>query len=440
MIDQSFSSKNFRYILDLENRKGIHVEEKLSILNVSKINTEIKDCNNLLRITRKKKLTDTTERLYNYKKDLRIKKDLLLEDELDKISKNVSSNSFRILLLSTSIPGNKKIYTIPNSPSQFFAIKQLQKNLSRVYSLKQSNKNSILEQVTILLNDLFPKIVIKTDIKDFYESISHDFLLDRIVKDNLLSPFSRKLVENLLDGFKKIANVKKGIPRGIGVSPFLSELYMQEIDNKLRNIPDVTYYSRYVDDIIIVITPRQINHTYKYLELVKNTIKEYGLKHNTSKTDEYDLMEKPENPSTFEFLGYKFLFGCSEVKTSLTRKKINKYKNRIRLAFDDYKNLKVVNEKKARSIFVKRIRFLTGNTKLKNNKKNILTGIYYSNLHLTEIDQLKGLDHFLEWHKSRLTSDSLKTRLRKYSFYLGFKEQRFSPFKTNELTEIMKIW
>ena len=33
MLDQSFSSENFRVILDLENRKGVHVEDKLSIVN-----------------------------------------------------------------------------------------------------------------------------------------------------------------------------------------------------------------------------------------------------------------------------------------------------------------------------------------------------------------------------------------------------------------------
>ena len=45
MLDQSFSGDNFRKILDYENRKGIHLEEKLSMSSVVKINSQIKQCN-----------------------------------------------------------------------------------------------------------------------------------------------------------------------------------------------------------------------------------------------------------------------------------------------------------------------------------------------------------------------------------------------------------
>ena len=92
-------------------------------------------------------------------------------------------------------------------------------------------------------------------------------------------------------------------------------------------------------------------------------------------------------------------------------------------------------------MLVKRIRFLTGNTRLTNNKKNILVGIYYSNSQLTEYADLKALDSYLRNRIDTLIIlPQVKNRLQRYSFLDGFETRRFSPFETNELSEIMKVW
>ena len=49
MIDQSFSTENFRIILDYENRKSIHLEDKLSITSVKDINFKLKDLSKSIR-------------------------------------------------------------------------------------------------------------------------------------------------------------------------------------------------------------------------------------------------------------------------------------------------------------------------------------------------------------------------------------------------------
>src|SRR5690606_22245280 len=99
-------------------------------------------------------------------------------------------------------------------------------------------------------------------------------------------------------------------------------------------------------------------------------------------------------PHSFDYLGYSIEFGHGAVKTKLTTKKVDKYRKRIKASFEHYFHLSKVDEKVARRILVKRIRFLTGNTRLTNNKKNILVGIYYSNKQLTELSQLNDLDGF----------------------------------------------
>jgi AMMECR1 domain-containing protein len=86
------------------------------------------------------------------------------------------------------------------------------------------------------------------------------------------------------------------------------------------------------------------------------------------------------------------------------------------------------------------MRFLTGNTRLKNNKNNVLVGIYHSNSQLTETDDLISLDDYLRNKIGALPITQLRERLKKYSFESGFEERRFSPFKTYELQKIMKAW
>ncbi|WP_234571387.1 antiviral reverse transcriptase Drt3a [Rhodohalobacter sp. 614A] len=444
MLDQSFSAKNFRTILDIENRKGVHLEDKLSMTKVRKINESIRDCNKDIRDAKKGKISLDVNKLYEKKKSLRKKKELELEAELENISKQVTTKGFRIQLNKVTIPSKKPLYVTKNSPKFYFALKQLQRNISKLYGVKQSNRFNIISQLKIILDDKFPKFVIKTDLKNFYESIPHDRLLRIINEDNLLTPFSRNLLINLLNEYKRLSGNVKGIPRGIGVSAYLAELYMRDIDEEIKNLSGVSYYSRFVDDIVIVFTPTPTEISREYLKEVRNIVEsqKYNLKLSPSseKTDTFDLRYSKAD-CEMEYLGYKIRFGENELRTYLTDKKIEKYKSRLKLAFDHYKNLSKVDEKNARKILVKRIRYITGNTKLSNNKKNILVGIYYSNSQLTELDGLERLDLSLNAHiRSKVKNNRAIKRLSKYSFKKGFLNKRFSPFTPKDLKEIKSIW
>ena len=64
-------------------------------------------------------------------------------------------------------------------------------------------------------------------------------------------------------------------------------------------------------------------------------------------------------------------FGEGAVKLQLTKSKVLKYRSRLSKSFDAYHKTSKFNEQKARKLLIKRIRFLTSNTRLLNNKKNI---------------------------------------------------------------------
>ena len=411
------------------------------MLIIRRFNEQIRDCNIEIRAKRKSGDQTALKALYDTKKELRKQKDIALETKLEEVSQNVAAKSFRIELKKVDILGGKTLYTTPNTPEYFFSLRQIQRNIACLFGVKQANRYAIVEQVISLLGDQFPKVIIRTDIKDFYESIQHEPLLQRIHKDNLLTPFSRKILTGVLNSYKAKSGSDKGIPRGIGVSAYLAELYMCGIDNDIQDLRGVTYYARYVDDIIIIFTPSPTEGSRDYLKEVKDIAeKKHKVRLNSAKTQSIDLRSHGRSYN-FDYLGYTIQFGAGAVKTQLTRNKIDKYRERIKVAFDHYLNLSQIDEKAARRILVKRIRFLTGNTRLRNNKKNILVGVYYSNKHLTELSQLNALDKYLNYQISRkITHAHLKDRLKKYSYRIGYEEKRFSPFTSGELSEIMKIW
>src|SRR5690606_24300607 len=198
------------------------------------------------------------------------------------------------------------------------------RNIYKTFKVKQASRKIIIDQLRLLLDDGFPKIIIRTDIKKFYESIPHKELLEKIEENSLLSYPSKKIIRSVLnqyweiliaDGIKTINDERMGIPRGIGFSAYLSELYLRDFDNKIKSIENVTYYSRYVDDIIMIITPDHRNK-YQNVDILKDEIKNIlfeksKLNINTSKTIVLDLTIENKNRTNSEtydltYLGYKF--------------------------------------------------------------------------------------------------------------------------------------
>ena len=444
MLDQSFSLENFRRILDYENRKGIYLEGRY-FLELDEITSKIKTYT--FEIKEKKK-NATQEEFEEFRKVTNAKIDQLKEAkenklniELQKISKNVVNNKFKITLEKNDTIADKPVYITIDNPENFFALKQIQYNFRKLYKVKQSSRFAIVSQVKTLLSDNFPKYIIRTDIKDFYESIPQIDLIKKLNEENLLTFYSKKLISQILKEYKRLSHSEKGVPRGIGVSAYLVELYMRDIDNLIKALPDVIYYARYVDDIIVIFTPGTVVGDRKYLESIDEIIEtKFSLTRNRDKTTIFDHTAASAL-SSFEYLGYKINFGADSVKLTLTNKKIERYKKRIDSALNSYCAHFSIDEKKARKSLVKRIKFLTGNTRLLNNKKNILVGVFYSNSLLTHASDFVGLDSYLA-HKinTQITLPQLKTRLNKYKFQEGFLQKRFSAFTTKDLLQILEIW
>lgn len=78
------------------------------------------------------------------------------------------------------------------------------------------------------------------------------------------------------------------------MSAYLAELYMRDIDKQIKSLPTVSYYARYVDDIIIVFTPISTKDSRDYLVEIDKIIEtKYSLARNKVKTKTFDLVDTP---------------------------------------------------------------------------------------------------------------------------------------------------
>lgn len=445
-MDQAFSVKNLSFLLKEDRKKGGRLEE-IYIPSAFSVRLKIYEIKKMWSFFRYKlRVGIITEAAY-LKRGIRVEAVLagreiqhkkLVNSELERISKLIIKKEFRVKIsLLPSTIGGKKVYGIGNNLDQILAVRFIQHTLKTVYEVKMPPRDILVSQIKSLALDGVPKYIIKADVEQFYESIRHKDLLDGIHQDPELSIVVKRILTRLIKDYVNVSGDDKGLPRGIGVSAYLSEIYLNEIDKKIKTQNDLFYYCRYVDDIILMYSPERKDAITSYLPTFCEILKSKGLNIN-SKTKELNLLDVQKGK--FEYLGYEFDLSPSMSGVRLSMKKLNKYRERIKKSFIDYANKEPFISQKASDELVMRLRFLTGNIRLFNRKSNAFIGIYFSNKFITDTSQLDGLDKLFQSKITPLTDASLKRRLKKLSFKIGFNEKIFRNFSPNELSEISQGW
>jgi hypothetical protein len=454
LLDQTFSARNLRRISEREKRRG-RVRD-LDFFDSVNIKTE--DLKQAIQATKEfrrlhpGKYSDDEQAEFNILKELREEKrrerdDILLR-ELDGVSSQINRKDFVISFTQEDGPGGKKVYVIDQKlPDQFYAIKKLEANLASLYRLKPANRDEVMKQLIGMISDGFNYHVLRTDISNFFESIPHDRLLEKLKNDQLLSQKSLRLISGILFRYASLAGTPGvGLPRGLGISSYLSEFYMREFDQRVKMLDDVVFYARYVDDIVVLFAPLPGADVRGKRPKLGDFLNDISLTMNETaeKTKEspVDINGHPEAKGSWnlEYLGYYIDFR-SGLSVSMSRKRLARYKNRVFGCFQRYESQKSKNYKKAYRILIKRVRFLTSNTQLAHNKSNAYVGIYFNNMHLTHNKDLIALDRILSAKIGSLSSPSLKAKLSTYSFVKGFCERTFRRFhKKGEFQEIVGAW
>lgn len=229
------------------------------------------------------------------------------------------------------------IYEIPDSAvSDRFYYNLLSKNKHRFSSMSYAYRND--RNVHFAIQDISSEINLKHrvyiaefDFKDFFGSISHEYLFNLIDSGNfLISELEKKVIKSFLVGYNR------GIPQGTSISLFLANLVCIELD---RNFEELGIkFARYADDTII--WSNDYIKIVKAFDVISNFSIKTGVKINFRKSEGISLLhtdgvksELQNAKNYFEFLGYKI--SCKNV--GIKDASIKKMKKQI--SYILYKNL-----------------------------------------------------------------------------------------------------
>lgn len=478
MLDQNFSASNFETIFTQEVRKGRFELSSMSEafqLVVKGIQEAQKELHRLRSMKKAERTDEDVAHIENLKTkltELRKQKKETLRADMEGLAANVNGRGFTFELRAICpFEDGKQYFVLPvNDHAQHYAMKQLQYNLQRTFKVKQANRHLITTNLKLLLQNRNPYYIIRTDVKHFYETIPQDALMKKLSDNTLLSYKSRAFIREILRAYEEVKDTTvihpgNGIPRGIGISALLSEIYMRDIDNTIKNREEVIYYVRYVDDIFIICSSlgNSADLT-EYYQGLCELFQEEGLELQpaaaTSKCCLVDCTEK--KVKDLSYLGYKMEISRSDkgayVKFFMTDHKKQCIKDRIDRAFRHFDNYSRKNLRQARRDLLDALKMIVGNIRLHKAKAGVKTGIYFNNDLLdTKVgghNDLAELNTYLRGKRVTLASnifpdaaaqkkfeDCLTQKIRAFDFVKAWecrKMRSLSIERTKTISHILK--
>lgn len=406
-----------------------------------------------------------SEKNYYFSKNNSEELDLLINDAVLIANENFRSG---VSVKRFNIKG-RCVYSASNLKEKLI-LRHCNSNLKCLESLLPKQRNKIIDELKIYLKEGTKFKVYRLDIKSFFESIHLPQLFRYMHDEPRLSRHTKNILEWYLKACERIHETQ-GLPRGLEISPMLSELYLSEFDRNINRHAEVFYYSRFVDDMVIISSG---NEDQAYFMKQIDDFLPNGLKLNKDKLNISPLIPKRSKGDNnndkllhkFDFLGYSFsvidtLLSKNTVNTiyrkvivDLSSNRLKKIKTRISRSFYAFKN------NGDYKLLLDRISFLTSNRDLNRKikslssieKSKISTGIYYSNARLDENSKaLKQLDDFLIYcamsNRGRLNISakhslnvSQRKELLRNNFTKGFSERVYRKYNFKRYTEITKIW
>jgi len=370
-----------------------------------------------------------------------------LHQALASFEEKLDKGTFSFSLRPGPVAGAKPTYCIDPALEILFPAKQAAEAIKSAASVDAPNRNSIVRALKETLNKRYGHAIYKMDVQSFFESIPHSTLIDRLARPSSLDGVSAQLARQLLSEYEAITGNEMGLPRGVGLSSQLAELYMSDFDLKVKMHPGVLFYARYVDDVVVVVENDQV------LELVQQVmaseLQEMGLKIKIEKTRVIRTDEKGNynNSDELEYLGYRFVRSQNTLVTGLTNNRKGRRMERLRLALERWSSTDPSCTRPNHGhdgVLVDRVRYLAGNTKLLNSKSNVAIGLFHSNSALdegaSELAELDAyLDSFLDTHASKMT-DGLRNRLESISFVKMFASRPFLRLRQKRIEQIVRVW
>ena len=143
--------------------------------------------------------------------------------------------------------------------------------------------------------------VLDADIRNFFDSVRHDLLFQRLAElvddTELIALLHRWLTAEIVDGFNPRIRNTTGLPQGSPVSPLLANLYLDRFDEQMEK--EGFRLVRFADDYLVLCKSRPKAEA--ALKLSETALAELQLELNNEKTRITTFSEG------FKYLGYLFI-------------------------------------------------------------------------------------------------------------------------------------
>ncbi len=228
------------------------------------------------------------------------------------------------------------IHQIPDAAvSNYFYSRLLAKNRHRFSSFSYAYRNDrnvhfAIQDIAVDLSLDSRAFIAEFDFKDFFGSISHDFLFSQLHQNGFLVSEED---ESIMKAF--LSNRERGIPQGTSISLFIANLVCWKLDKSFEK--SGLKFARYADDTVV--WSSDYGAICKAFTLIEAFSRDAGVPINPIKSAGISLLSRKglnsemSSKDSFDFLGYSI--GVEHVSMSDRAEK--KIKKQISYLF--YKNL-----------------------------------------------------------------------------------------------------
>lgn len=347
------------------------------------------------------------------------------------------------------------------------ALRAVSRHLQNRFRLRIPSREAIVRAVIESLTDNTPLFVIRRDISSFYESIPVCDLEKMILKDTRTSSSVKGYISKYFD--QHCRSGPHGLPRGIGLTAILSEIFMTGFDKAIKKIDGVYRYYRFCDDILIIST-RNIPD----IDDVISDLLPSSMKLNRNKSQNHSVSTKGGfcQSTGLDYLGYNFSLtqpkgkSSRTVRVSINNNKINRIKTKIILSLHRF------SRDHNFDLLLKRIKYISGNYIVYRNQSmqkeatHVRSGIFYnyrlcgeytikhgSELHFADpfLRELRSLDGFyfsllggpsssFKAHLQRHLTAAQQNKLREISFLKGYQKRMLVRLSPHEVSKIKEVW
>lgn len=167
-----------------------------------------------------------------------------------------------------------------------------------------------------------PKYYLKCDIKKYFPNIDQD-ILKRVITKKIKDKRLLNIIYKIIDSDHSEFGTHKGIPIGNLTSQLFANIYLNQLDQYIKQELKIKYYFRYVDDLLI------FSNTKKELHIYKSKIRKF------LKKELYLQIPKPKTrigllKTGVDFVGYQIYPEYIRVRKSNLRNFLKRTKTRIK--------------------------------------------------------------------------------------------------------------